>query len=252
MSDIEPASDFAAQVGLAESATGKNTEPRRQVYVRRRGRMTKGQGRALETLREEYCVDVAKHAFADVFGNDNDLGIEIGFGMGHATAHWAALRPDMNLLGIEVYEPGIGALLLNLEEQGLQNVRVIEGDARVLLEDWVPEGALAQINLFFPDPWPKKRHASRRIVQHDTVELYASRLRPGGTLRIATDWQPYAEWILECVDANSSLKNMAGGYSERAEERPVTNFEARGIRLGHEVWDFWYERRSQVLIAQPL
>ncbi len=229
---------------MSESTTEKIIEPRRQVYVRRRGRMTKGQERALETLREAYCVDAAKVRLADLFDNDNDLGLEIGFGMGHATAHWAALRPDMNLLGIEVYEPGIGALLLSLEEQSLANVRVIEGDARVLLEEWVPEGALAQINLFFPDPWPKKRHASRRIVQHDTVELYASRLRPGGTLRIATDWEPYAQWILECVDANPNLQNMAGGYAERAEERPVTNFEARGIRLGHGVWDFCYERRG--------
>lgn len=231
---------------MSESTAGteKNIEPRRQVYVRRRGRMTKGQERALETLREAYCVDAAKVRLADLFDNENDLGLEIGFGMGHATAHWAALRPDMNLLGIEVYEPGIGALLLSLEEQSLANVRVIEGDARVLLEEWVPEGALAQINLFFPDPWPKKRHASRRIVQPDTVELYASRLRPGGTLRIATDWQPYAQWILECLDGNPNLQNMAGGYAERAEERPVTNFEARGIRLGHGVWDFWCERRG--------
>ena len=213
------------------------------MYVRRRGRMTKGQERALETLRDAYCVDAASTTFADVFANDNDVGMEIGFGMGHATAHWAVLRPDMNLLGVEVYEPGIGALLLNLEDQALENVRALEGDARVLLENWVPEGALAQINLFFPDPWPKKRHRSRRIVQHDTVALYASRLRSGGTLRIATDWEPYAQWILECVDANTELKNMAGGYAERAQERPVTNFEARGLRLGHGVWDFWYERR---------
>lgn len=226
-----------------KSSAEDGIAPRRQVYVRRRGRMTKGQERALGTLRESYCVDASEVALADVFDNDNDIGMEIGFGMGHATAHWAALRPDMNVLGVEVYEPGIGALLLTLEDQELTNVRVLEGDARVLLENWVPEGALAQINLFFPDPWPKKKHRARRIVQHDTVELYASRLRQGGTLRIATDWQPYAEWILECVDANADLKNMAGGYSERAEERPVTNFEARGLRLGHGVWDFWYERR---------
>lgn len=242
MSDTDSRSDGSA--GGAHSDERNNIEPRRQVYVRRRGRMTKGQGRALETLKDAYCVDSSEVAFADVFDNDNELGVEIGFGMGHATAHWAALRPDMNLLGIEVYEPGIGALLLSLEEQGLDNVRVLEGDARVLLEDWVPEGALAQINLFFPDPWPKKRHASRRIVQPDTIELYASRLRTGGTLRIATDWQPYAEWILECGDASSALQNMAGGYSERAAERPVTNFEARGLRLGHGVWDFWYQRRD--------
>ena len=128
--------------------------------------------------------------------------------MGHATVHWAQHAPAMNILGVEVYEPGIGALLLNLEQSAIHNVRVVQGDARVVLEDWVPPGALAQINLFFPDPWPKKRHASRRIVQPDTVALYASRLRPGGTLRVATDWQPYAEWILECLEANSELESI--------------------------------------------
>ncbi len=228
---------------MPDTPPEQTAQPRRQVYVRRRGRMTKGQERALETLREDYCVDATSTDFGDVFANGRDIGMEIGFGMGHATAHWAALRPDMNLLGVEVYEPGIGALLLTLNDQKLENVRVLEGDARVLLENWVPEGALTQINLFFPDPWPKKRHRARRIVQHDTVALYASRLRAGGTLRIATDWQPYAEWILECVNANPDLQNMADGYSERAKERPVTNFEARGLRLGHGVWDFWYERR---------
>lgn len=223
---------------------------RRQVYVRRRGRMTRGQERALADLRDTYCIDPEQTPLADCFADlpsdqaesGPELGIEIGFGMGHATAHWAKQRPDMHLLGIEVYEPGIGSLMASLKDQDICNVRIIEGDARVILEEWVPEGALSQINLFFPDPWPKKRHASRRIVQHDTVALYASRLAQGGTLRIATDWQPYAEWILQCVDANPNLVNMAGGYAERAPERPVTNFEARGLRLGHGVWDFWYER----------
>lgn len=205
--------------------------------------MTRGQERALDTLRDQYCIDPSQTSLAQCFAEDNaKLGIEIGFGMGHATTHWAQARPDMRLLGIEVYEPGIGALMARLQQHEIGNVRIIEGDARVILEDWVPAEALSQINLFFPDPWPKKRHASRRIVQPDTVALYASRLAPGGTLRIATDWQPYAEWILECVDANPDLVNMAGGYAERAPERPITNFEARGLRLGHGVWDFWYER----------
>ncbi len=250
---------------MQDDETSRRTERlanRRQVYVRRRGRMTRGQERALTDLRDTYCIDTKQTTLADCFADLSadqtepspesvpEIGIEIGFGMGHATAHWALLRPDMRLLGIEVYEPGIGSLMASLKGQDICNVRIIEGDARVILEEWVPKGALSQINLFFPDPWPKKRHASRRIVQHDTVALYASRLAPGGTLRIATDWQPYAEWILECVDANPDLINMARGpgdersegYAERAPERPVTNFEARGLRLGHGVWDFWYER----------
>jgi len=205
--------------------------------------MTRGQERALATLRDLYCIDPERVSLADCFSEPySKVGIEIGFGMGHATAHWAQQRPDMHLLGIEVYEPGIGSLMASLNDNQINNVRIIEGDARVVLEEWVPAGALDQINLFFPDPWPKKRHAGRRIVQHDTVALYASRLASGGTLRIATDWQPYAQWILECVDANPDLVNKAGGYAERAPERPITNFEARGLRLGHGVWDFWYER----------
>jgi len=204
--------------------------------------MTKGQSRALETLQEDWCIDPLVTPWGSVFEREADVGIEIGFGMGHATAHWAGQRPDLNIIGIEVYEPGIGALLLALDERSLTNVRLVNADARVLLEDWVPADSLSQINLFFPDPWPKKRHASRRIVQPDTVELYASRLRPGGSLRIATDWQPYAEWILECTDANPSLKNLSTGYADRAPERPVTNFEARGLRLGHGVWDTHHQR----------
>jgi len=235
--------------GPAPELTAKKSQQkkRRQVYVRRRGRMTRGQERALETLRDRYCVDPKQLSLAECFTDQSadtgpKIGMEIGFGMGHATTHWAQQRPDMHLLGVEVYEPGIGALMSSLKEHEIDNVRIVEGDARVILEEWIPKAALAQINLFFPDPWPKKRHAARRIVQPDTVALYASRLAPGGTLRIATDWQPYAEWILQCVDANPDLTNMAGGYAERAPERPITNFEARGLRLGHGVWDFWYER----------
>lgn len=242
----EPSQPTEESAAKESAAIDKSLAHPRQVYVRRRGRMTRGQERALDTLRDSYCVDPSvtplAEAFAQVAGS-RELGVEIGFGMGQATTHWAEQCPEMNLLGVEVYEPGIGALLLNLKQRNIQNVRVVEADARTLFEEWVPEGSLSQINLFFPDPWPKKRHASRRIVQHDTVALYASRLRAGGTLRIATDWQPYAQWILECVDANADLTNKAGGYAERAPERPVTNFEARGLRLGHGVWDFWYERK---------
>jgi tRNA (guanine-N7-)-methyltransferase len=207
--------------------------------------MTRGQQRALDELRDTYCIDptLNPEAFSTQYAlSDAPIGIEIGFGMGQALAHWAELQPDWNLLGIEVYEPGIGSLLLQLEDRAISNVRVVEADARVLLEEFVAPASVAQINIFFPDPWPKKRHARRRIVQADTLALFASRLIPGGSLRIATDWAPYAEWILEYADAQPQLINVAGGYAPRAAERPLTKFEQRGLLLGHEVWDFHYER----------
>ena len=217
--------------------------PRRQVYVRRRGRMTRGQARALSELREQFCINPERAEFA---ANAKPVGIEIGFGMGHATLAWAQQRPDWTLFGIEVYEPGIGALMLQLEEARIDNLRIIEADARTLFEEWLPAASIDQINIFFPDPWPKKRHASRRIIQPDTLALFASRLKESGSLRLATDWQPYAQWMLECGNAEPSLTNVTpdGKFADRPAERPVTRFEQRGLRLGHGVWDLCYEKRA--------
>ena len=203
--------------------------------------MTRGQARALSELRDLFCLDTTR---TDFIAPSAPLGIEIGFGMGQATLAWAQQRPDWQFIGIEVYEPGIGALMLQMEEQKVDNLRIVEADARTLFDDWLPAGCAEQINLFFPDPWPKKRHSSRRIVQPDTLQLFASRLAPGGSLRMATDWQPYAHWMLECGNAEASLINAAtdGGFAERPAERPVTRFERRGLRLGHGVWDLWYKK----------
>lgn len=215
--------------------------PARQVYVRRRGRMTRGQARALSDLRSHYCVDVTQQAFV---AQSAPLGIEIGFGMGQATLAWAQQNPDWNLLGIEVYEPGIGALMLQMEEADIDNLRIVEADARTLFEDWLPAHCADQINIFFPDPWPKKRHAARRIIQPDTMKLFCSRLKSGGSLRLATDWQPYAQWMLEVGNAAAGLVNMApdAAYAQRPAQRPITRFEQRGMRLGHGVWDLWYKK----------
>lgn len=215
--------------------------PGRQVYVRRRGRMTRGQVRALSELRPRYCLDPTQ---AEFVATSAPLGIEIGFGMGQATLAWAQQRPDWQLLGIEVYEPGIGALMLQMEDAGVDNLRIIEADARTLFEDWLPEASVDQINIFFPDPWPKKRHAARRIIQPDTLKLFSARLKQGGSLRLATDWQPYADWMLECGNAEADLVNAAPGaaFAERPAERPITRFEQRGMRLGHGVWDLWYKK----------
>lgn len=207
--------------------------------------MTRAQARALADPgafllgSEDEPLDVST-----TFGREGPLGIEIGFGMGHALLAWAADRPEWNLLGIEVYEPGIGALLLGLEREALGNVRVIEGDAARVLETRVTEGSVDEIRIFFPDPWPKKRHHKRRLVQPDFVRLLSTRLKPGATLWLATDWEPYAEWMLEVLQKAPELRNAAAaGFAERGAERITTRFEARGERLGHDVWDLVFIRR---------
>jgi len=178
------------------------------------------------------------------FGRDAPLGVEIGFGMGHALLAWGADRPDWNLLGIEVYQPGIGALLLGLEREALGNVRVVEGTAEQVLEVRLAEASVDEVRIFFPDPWPKKRHHKRRLVQPEFVRLLSSRLKPGATIWLATDWEPYAGWMLEVLDAAPELCNAAGrGFAERGAERVTTRFEARGERLGHKVWDLIFTRR---------
>ena len=233
----------------AASESSAETIHRRHVYVRRRGRMTRGQARALETLQERFVIDAQSTSFADYAADESraPLGVEIGFGMGQALAEWAAERPDWRLLGIEVYQPGIGSLLLQLEEAGSTNVRVLEADAREIFEKWLPTASVREIHIYFPDPWPKKRHASRRIVQPDTLAVFANALEPGGLLHLATDWGPYAEWMLECANGEPRLKNQADGFAPRPDDRPITRFEERGKRLGHAVWDLKLERVPGVL-----
>jgi len=166
--------------------------------------------------------------------------------MGHALLDWAQQRQEWNLLGIEVYQPGIGALLLGAERDGLSNLRVLEGDAEQAFDNALEPASVDEVRIFFPDPWPKKRHHKRRLVQPAFVSTLASRLKPGGRLLLATDWQPYAEWMLEVLEAESALENDAGsGYASRADQRVVTRFEARGTRLGHEVWDLAFTAREQ-------
>lgn len=209
--------------------------------------MTRGQRRALTELASRYCLNPPVD-WSETFGRAAPLGVEIGFGMGHALLAWAQQQRDWNLVGIEVYQPGIGALLLGAEQAELENLRVLEGDAeRALAEAFAPQ-SLAEVRIFFPDPWPKLRHHKRRIIQPAFVNLLASRLREGGRLLLATDWQPYAEWMLSVLEAESQLINLAGRgcYAERADQRPVTRFEARGQRLGHAVWELAYQRNRSI------
>ena len=214
-------------------------------YVLRAGRMGTGQQRALEELGPRYVL-ASQDTPADwdaVFGRQAPRVIEIGFGMGAATAEIAAARPDTDFIGIEVHTPGVGALLKRIGEDGLENLRIIQHDAVQVLEHMVAPGSLAGVHVFFPDPWHKKKHHKRRLIQPPLVALLASRLAPGGVLHCATDWQPYAEQMLEVLSAEPLLANTAEGYAPRPDYRPLTKFEARGIRLGHGVWDLVFRRR---------
>jgi len=216
-------------------------------FVTRAGRITAAQQRALAALWPRYGIEYAPAplALAAVFGRTAPVTVEIGFGNGDNLARLAAAHPERDFLGIEVHRAGIGRLLLALEAQRLGNVRVICHDAVEVLSAQLPPHSLAEILILFPDPWPKKRHHKRRLVQAEFVALAATRLAADGVLRIATDWQPYAEQMLATLAAAPALVNLAagGGYAPRPAERAPTRFERRGERLGHEVWDLAFRRR---------
>ncbi len=230
------------------ASSDSSTVPPRGIksYVLRAGRMGTGQVRALRELAPRYVLPFTAAAFdaPNVFGRHAPLVVEIGFGMGQATAQIAAARPDDDFLGIEVHEPGVGALLQRIDEQQLANLRIVRHDAVEVLREMIAPTSLSAVHVFFPDPWPKKRHWKRRLMQPPFIALLASRLAPGGTLHCATDWQPYAGQMLEILSAESALANTADGYALRPDYRPLTKFENRGLALGHGVWDLVFKKRS--------
>lgn len=224
-------------------------EHRRTIrsYVKRAGRMTASQQKALEELWPQYGIDF-EHELLDlseIFHRSAPCIMEIGFGNGETLAEQAREHPDNNYLGVEVHEPGIGHLFILLRRRGLRNVRVICRDAVEVLTHQIPDASLHGVNIYFPDPWPKKRHHKRRLVQAPFADLLAKKIRPGGKLHLATDWEPYAEQMLEVMEANAFFENASpdGGFSPRPPERPVTKFETRGEKMGHGVWDLIYVRR---------
>ena len=214
-------------------------------FVLRAGRMGSGQQRAVQELGPRFCVpyQAAPADWAALFGRDAPRVLEIGFGMGQATAQIAAARPDLDFIGVEVHAPGVGALLREIGERGLGNLRIVQHDAVEVLREMVTPASLAGVHVFFPDPWHKKRHHKRRLIQPAFVELLASRLAPGGWLHCATDWQDYAEQMLQVLGDCPALLNTAEGYAPQPELRPLTKFEARGLKLGHGVWDLLFRRR---------
>jgi tRNA (guanine-N7-)-methyltransferase len=214
-------------------------------YVVRPGRIGPGQARALAELGPRFVLPFVETPvdFAAAFGRRAPLVVEIGFGMGDATAKIAAARPETDFLGIEVHPPGVGALLKRIGELGLTNLRIVRHDAVEVLEQMVAPASLAGAHVFFPDPWPKSRHHKRRLVQPPFVRLLASRLGTGATLHCATDWEPYAAQMLEVLTAEPTLRNTTDGYADRPALRPPTKFENRGLGLGHGVRDLVFEKR---------
>lgn len=216
-------------------------------FVLRQGRLTVAQERALEMGLPKFGIPYAplQLDLNAAFGRmDSRKILEIGFGMGETTAHIAEQHPEWDILGIEVHTPGVGSLLKQVSERGLTNVRVIQHDAVEVLNNMVVDASLDGVHIFFPDPWPKKRHHKRRLIQGGFVSLLCSKLKPGGYLHVATDWQEYAEWILEILRAEPLLQNTAAGYASKPDYRPLTKFEKRGINLGHGVWDLLFVRNS--------
>ncbi|MDH6594080.1 tRNA (guanine-N7-)-methyltransferase [Variovorax sp. TBS-050B] len=218
---------------------------RLKSFVKRGGRTTEGQARAFAELGPLFLLPYKPEPLdltAAFGGRAAPTVLEIGFGMGEATAHIATVRPDTNFLCCEVHEPGVGALLKRIGEQSIPNIRICAHDAVDVLDHMLQPGTLAGVHVFFPDPWHKKRHNKRRLIQPGFVKKLAEHLRPGGYIHCATDWQPYAEQMLEVLAAEPLLRNTAEGYAPKPDYRPLTKFENRGLKLGHGVWDLVFER----------
>ena len=231
------------------SESSESTPPRREIksFVKRIGRITAGQKQALETQWPRYGLDYSgtPRDLAATFGNTHPVVLEIGFGNGEALFAAAKADPARNYIGIEVHEPGVGRLLRDADAAGLVNLRVSKHDAVEVLRHEITPGSLAEVRLYFPDPWHKKRHYKRRIVQPDFVEMIASRLACDGLFHLATDWEPYAEHMFDVLDASPSFRNELGPRQSapRPDWRIETHFQKRGERLGHGVWDLLYWRR---------
>jgi len=219
--------------------------PRIRSYVLRAGRVGSGQARALAELGPRFVVPWRAEPLdlATVFGRRAPLILEIGFGMGEGLAETAAAHSENDYLGVEVHTPGVGALLKQIGERNLANVRIVQHDAVDVLTHMLAPASLAGVHIFFPDPWHKKRHHKRRLIQPPLVALLASRLVPGGYIHLATDWQDYAEQMLAVLGAAPLLENTVADYAPRPATRPLTRFEQRGLRLGHGVWDLVFRRK---------
>ena len=240
--------DIKTQLDIPEEPANKEDLKNRRIrsFVLRQGRVTKGQERALEIGLPKFGInyDPKLLNLNKAFNRQNSPKIlEIGFGMGETTAKIAQTLPYCDFLAAEVHTPGVGALLKLIEEEALTNIRIIQHDVVEVLQNMLADASLDGVHIFFPDPWHKKRHHKRRLIQAGFVKLLCSKLKVGGYLHVATDWQEYAEWVLEVLNAEPQLKNTAKDYAEKPSYRPLTKFENRGLKLGHGVWDMVFTRK---------
>jgi tRNA (guanine-N7-)-methyltransferase len=231
-----------------KNITEKKAAGRRPVrsFVLRGGRLTEGQKRALNEFWPHFGIEKG-HSLLDfktLFGNDAPVIMEIGFGNGDATWQMAQANSAENYLGVEVHQPGVGRLLLKMKQHGIRNIRIANEDVVEFLRERVPEESLDGVRIYFPDPWPKKRHHKRRLIQPPLIDLLASRMRPGALLHLATDWEPYAEHMLEVMRSSDRFVNLSpsGDFCEQPHWRPQTKYERRGERLGHRVRDLLFKR----------
>ncbi|MCA1219648.1 tRNA (guanosine(46)-N7)-methyltransferase TrmB [Streptomyces sp. 8L] len=248
MSQSQSLSRMFPDGGPAADPAGDRFERRIRSFQPRRSRVTAGQADAIRRLWAAWGFDVDGRRVLDLdalFGG-GPVVLEIGFGMGETTARMAAAEPDTGILAVDVHTPGQGNLLALAEREGLSNVRVANGDAFILLREMLPPASLAGVRVYFPDPWPKKRHHKRRLVQPEFLDLAATRMAPGAVLHCATDWEPYAERMLDVLGAHSAFENTApgGGFAERPAFRPLTRFEGQGLDKGHVVRDLLFRRTS--------
>jgi len=215
-------------------------------FVLRQGRLTKGQARALEIGLPKFGITYLPETI-DLSNKFDRMAskkiLEIGFGMGETTAKIAQTLPDCDFLAVEVHTPGVGGLLKLIEELALTNIRIIQHDVVEVLQYMLADSSLDGVHIFFPDPWHKKRHHKRRLIQPEFLKLLCTKLKIGGYLHVATDWQEYAEWVLEALSSEPQLENSAESYVEKPSYRPLTKFESRGLKLGHGVWDMVFTRK---------
>jgi len=216
-------------------------------FVHRRAHITPSQEQAIAEWLPRWSIRYQNLPLdlTGAFGRPAPTILEIGFGMGETTQQIAQARPDDNFLGVEVFNAGMGALLKRIHEHALDNIRIIQHDAVEVLRDMIAPGSLAGAHIYFPDPWPKKRHHKRRLIQPAFIELLASRLAPGAYIHCATDWEHYAQQMLDVLSAEPGLRNTCDGYAPRPDYRPLTKFENRGLRLGHGVWDLIFTRQAR-------
>lgn len=218
-----------------------------KTFVLRASRMTDSQKRDYETLSTRWCIPFEKKPlnFADIFNNSNPVVVEIGFGMGAATAIIAEQNPNINYLGLEVHTPGVGRLLGNIRDKNLQNLLIVEHDAMEVLEYMIPDNSVSGFHVFFPDPWPKKKHHKRRLMQRPRTNLLSQKLYEGGYVYMATDWEPYAEFALEELSLTENLKNKYDGYAPHQSWRPETKFEHKGLLAERKICELFFEKTEE-------